>query len=62
MARTGGASALFGPPRFMDSEIPPRHADIATALQEATNADRIDCRARKDRARRDWRGHSRQVN
>ncbi len=30
--------ALFGPPRYMDSEILPRHADIAAALQEATDA------------------------
>jgi carbamoyltransferase len=30
--------ALFGPPRYMDSEMLPRHADIAAALQEATNA------------------------
>jgi carbamoyltransferase len=30
--------ALFGPPRYMDSEILRRHADIAAALQEATNA------------------------
>jgi carbamoyltransferase len=30
--------ALFGPPRYMDSEILPRHADIAAALQEGTNA------------------------
>jgi carbamoyltransferase len=30
--------ALFGPPRFMDSEILPRHADIAAALQERTDA------------------------
>jgi carbamoyltransferase len=30
--------ALFGPPRYMDSEILPRHADIAAALQAATNA------------------------
>ena len=30
--------ALFGPPRYMDSELLPRHADIAAALQEATNA------------------------
>jgi carbamoyltransferase len=29
--------AMLGPPR-MDSEILPRHADIAAALQEATNA------------------------
>jgi carbamoyltransferase len=30
--------ALFGEPRYMDSEILPRHADLAAALQEATNA------------------------
>jgi carbamoyltransferase len=30
--------ALFGPPRYMDAEIQRRHADIAAALQEATNA------------------------
>ena len=30
--------ALLGSPRYMDSEILPRHADIAAALQEATNA------------------------
>lgn len=30
--------ALFGPPRYMESKILPRHADIAAALQEATNA------------------------
>ncbi len=30
--------ALFGPPRYMDSEIEPRHANLAAALQEATNA------------------------
>jgi carbamoyltransferase len=30
--------ALFGPPRYMDSQILPRHADVAAALQEATNA------------------------
>ena len=30
--------ALLGPPRYMDSEILPRHADIAAALQEATDA------------------------
>jgi carbamoyltransferase len=31
--------ALFGPPRYLDSDkILPRHADIAAALQEATNA------------------------
>lgn len=30
--------ALFGPPRYMDVEIQPHHANIAAALQEATNA------------------------
>jgi carbamoyltransferase len=30
--------AAFGPPRYMDGEILPRHADIAAALQEATDA------------------------
>ena len=30
--------ALFGPPRYMDAPIEPRHADIAAALQEATDA------------------------
>jgi carbamoyltransferase len=30
--------ALFGPARYIDSEILPRHADIAATLQEATNA------------------------
>jgi carbamoyltransferase len=30
--------ALFGEPRYMDCEILPRHADLAAALQEATNA------------------------
>jgi carbamoyltransferase len=30
--------ALLGPGRYMDSEILPRHADVAAALQEATNA------------------------
>jgi carbamoyltransferase len=29
---------LLGPPRYMYSELQPRHADIAAALQEATNA------------------------
>jgi carbamoyltransferase len=29
--------SVFGPPRFEDAEILPRHADIAAALQEATN-------------------------
>jgi carbamoyltransferase len=36
--RFAGLEALFGPPRYMDSEILPRHADIAAALQAATNA------------------------
>jgi len=30
--------AMFGPPRYEDGEIQPRHADIAAALQEATDA------------------------
>lgn len=30
--------ALFGPPRFEDQRLEPRHADVAAALQEATNA------------------------
>ena len=30
--------AMFGPPRDMDAEILPRHADIAAALQAATDA------------------------
>jgi carbamoyltransferase len=30
--------ALFGPGRYMDPEILPRHADVAAVLQEATNA------------------------
>jgi carbamoyltransferase len=30
--------ATFGPGRYMDSEILPRHADVAAALQEATDA------------------------
>jgi len=29
--------ALFGPGRFPDAEMLPRHADVAAALQEATN-------------------------
>lgn len=33
-----GLQVLLGPPRFPDSEIEPRHAHIAAALQEATNA------------------------
>jgi carbamoyltransferase len=30
--------AMFGPPRGLEEEILPRHADIAAALQEATDA------------------------
>jgi carbamoyltransferase len=30
--------ATFGQPRYMDTELQPKHADIAAALQEATNA------------------------
>jgi carbamoyltransferase len=30
--------AMFGPGRYMDSGILPRHADVAAALQEATDA------------------------
>jgi len=30
--------AFIGPPRYPEAEILPRHADIAAALQEATNA------------------------
>ncbi len=30
--------SLVGPPRYPDSEFEPRHADIAAALQEVTNA------------------------
>ncbi len=30
--------SLVGPPRYPDSEFEPRHADIAAALQETTNA------------------------
>jgi carbamoyltransferase len=37
-SRLARLDAVFGPPRYMDSEILPRHADIAAALQEATNA------------------------
>jgi carbamoyltransferase len=36
--RSGGLATLLGPPRFPDSEILPRHADIAAALQAATDA------------------------
>src|SRR5262245_66372477 len=37
-AKSGGLETLLGPPRFPDSQILPRHADIAAALQAATNA------------------------
>jgi carbamoyltransferase len=37
-ARSNRLESLLGPPRFPDSEILPRHADIAAALQAATNA------------------------
>src|SRR5262249_20978634 len=37
-ARGPGLQALLGEPRFPDSQILPRHADIAAALQEATDA------------------------
>jgi carbamoyltransferase len=37
-AKPGGLEALLGPPRVADSEILPRHADIAAALQAATDA------------------------
>lgn len=37
-AKSRGLETLLGPPRFPDSEILLRHADIAAALQAATNA------------------------
>ena len=37
-AKSRGLETLLGPPRFPDSQILPRHADIAAALQAATNA------------------------
>jgi carbamoyltransferase len=37
-AKSRGLETLLGPPRFSDSKILPRHADIAAALQAATNA------------------------
>jgi carbamoyltransferase len=37
-AKTSRLEALLGPPRYMYSEILPRHADIAAALQAATNS------------------------
>jgi carbamoyltransferase len=37
-AKTSRVESLLGPPRDMDTELQQRHADIAAALQEATNA------------------------
>jgi carbamoyltransferase len=37
-AKSRGLETLLGTPRFPDSQILPRHADIAAALQAATNA------------------------
>ena len=37
-AKSRGLETLLGPPRFPDLKILPRHADIAAALQAATNA------------------------
>jgi carbamoyltransferase len=37
-ARGPGLEALLGPPRFSNDQFLPRHADIAAALQEATDA------------------------
>jgi carbamoyltransferase len=37
-AKSSRLESLLGPPRDMDTEILPRHADIAAALQEATSA------------------------
>ena len=37
-AEQGGLDALLGPRRFPDEKIQPRHADVAAALQAATNA------------------------
>jgi carbamoyltransferase len=36
-AKTSRTESLLGPPRQMGTEILPQHADIAAALQEATN-------------------------
>jgi carbamoyltransferase len=36
--KPGGLERLLGQPRFLDARILPRHADIAAALQEATDA------------------------
>ena len=38
LAKFDKLEAMFGPARWQDSEILPRHADIAAALQAATNA------------------------
>jgi carbamoyltransferase len=37
-AKFNKLQTMFGPPRYPDSEILPRHADIAAALQASTNA------------------------
>jgi carbamoyltransferase len=37
-AKVSRIETLLGPPRDLDMELLPRHADIAAALQEATNA------------------------
>jgi carbamoyltransferase len=37
-AKVSRIESLLGPPRYQGMEILPRHADIAAALQEATNA------------------------
>jgi carbamoyltransferase len=37
-AKVSRIESLLGPPRDLDMELLPRHADIAAALQEATNA------------------------
>ena len=37
-AKSSRIETLLGPPRYLDMELLPRHADIAAALQEATNA------------------------
>ncbi|MGA2894883.1 MAG: carbamoyltransferase N-terminal domain-containing protein [Xanthobacteraceae bacterium] len=37
-SKSGGLQTLLGPPRFPDAKIQQSHADIAAALQAATNA------------------------
>ncbi len=37
-AKTSRIESLLGPPRHEEAELEQRHADIAAALQEATNA------------------------